>query len=468
MSDFRLPHQEPSRKRFELSAIAARLTSLAEFRKSREAQGGVANLFAIISQIVIQLISVPIMIHAIGLNEYGIWLMLSTIPTYLVLSDLGLVTAATNEMTIRYASKDSQGVLTTFHSISFVIMLVFGVLSFLSIIFVGTISLIGDYWAGDFQLYAWSAVFLTIYASLCIISMLPVAVLRATGHYARGTLMYDVCTFVEAMLILVVATISKNLALAAAAPMIFRALALAVIYRQMRRFQPEIGFGRTSVQMNKVRQLLPAAVSVMAIPAGLAISLQGTSLVIGALIGSVAVATFSAVRTASRMAILLAGVVSRALIPELAAARGRNDTDAEDRYWRINGWSKWLMLVPASVLFGLLGARIVELWTNGAVSPPQSLIWLMSLTIAAHGSWYLNVTLLTASHDHIAVAPFVPITCLFGLAVATLLISPFGLLGAAASLFIVDATLALFVGSRVQLLKRRRKNDPRTTTVADL
>ncbi len=450
-------HQEQNERLRNKSTLLGRSViweKLISLRASRLAQGSAANLFAICSQLLIQLISVPVLAHTLGLETYGIWLILSTIPTYLILSDVGLVTASTNDMAIRHAAGDEKGVVAVFQATSAVVIGLFSTVAVLSVVIVGLTLSVPGIWTAAARPHAWAAALLAGYASLCIISMLPVAALRATGHYARGTLMYDACTLVEALLTLGAAAVTRNLVIAAAAPLVFRALALPVIYWQMTRLQPHMYFAIPQSIGPEVRRLMPAALGVLAIPAGLALSLQGLSLVIGGVLGAAAVAAFVPVRTASRMAILVAGVAGRALIPEISGARGRGDAVAERRYWRINMVVTWGMLLPAGIGFALFGSQLVSIWTGGAVQPSQALVWVMAATIVIHGLWYLSAGLLTASHDHIAIAPHIVVVSALGLVVAWYLVPLLGLVGAALSLLLTDVVLAAVIGWHVHRLRR--------------
>ena len=65
---------------------------------------------------VIQLGSVPLLLHAWGAARYGDWLLLSAIPIYLSLSDLGFGDASGSDMAMRVAANDRAGALRTFQS----------------------------------------------------------------------------------------------------------------------------------------------------------------------------------------------------------------------------------------------------------------------------------------------------------------------------------------------------------------
>ncbi len=65
---------------------------------------------------IIQLGTVPLLLHAWGAAKYGDWLLLSAVPSYLALSDMGFGTASGSDMTMRVAAGDRDGALRTFQS----------------------------------------------------------------------------------------------------------------------------------------------------------------------------------------------------------------------------------------------------------------------------------------------------------------------------------------------------------------
>jgi len=66
--------------------------------KRRIIAGMGANSFGMAITIGIQLISLPLFLHYWNTSTYGVWLMLSAIPAYLSMADVGMVTAAGNRM----------------------------------------------------------------------------------------------------------------------------------------------------------------------------------------------------------------------------------------------------------------------------------------------------------------------------------------------------------------------------------
>src|SRR5438128_6286169 len=85
--------------------------------KSRLFKSIGANAYGQLVSVGIQLISVPIFLHYWGVELYGEWLILSAIPAYLSLSDIGFASVAGNDMTMRMAKGDQHGALEVYQSI---------------------------------------------------------------------------------------------------------------------------------------------------------------------------------------------------------------------------------------------------------------------------------------------------------------------------------------------------------------
>src|ERR1700688_513073 len=93
-----------------------RIDSVRNTVRSRLFRGASATALTPIVTAVIQLAAVPCFLHFWGAAKYGDWLILSAIPSYLTLSDLGFGDASGSDMTMRVAAGDRQGAIETYHS----------------------------------------------------------------------------------------------------------------------------------------------------------------------------------------------------------------------------------------------------------------------------------------------------------------------------------------------------------------
>src|SRR5579862_9582591 len=93
------------------------LAFLARLRNSRVVRGISANVYSQVVQTVLQLLSVPILATHWGLETYGAWLIIFTIPSYLAFADFGFAAAAANDMTHSVARGDRAAAIETFQAV---------------------------------------------------------------------------------------------------------------------------------------------------------------------------------------------------------------------------------------------------------------------------------------------------------------------------------------------------------------
>ena len=73
--------------------------------KDRFINAVIANLFSQGANILIQILSIPLFIKYWGIDIYGDWLILITIPAYLSISDFGFTTISGNLMALEIRGK---------------------------------------------------------------------------------------------------------------------------------------------------------------------------------------------------------------------------------------------------------------------------------------------------------------------------------------------------------------------------
>jgi O-antigen/teichoic acid export membrane protein len=273
---------------------------------------------------IIQLSSVPCLLHFWGAAKYGDWLILFAIPSYLTLSDLGFGDASGSDMTMRVAAGDRQGAIETFQS-SWVL---------LSLVSLFMALLAGDvvwqvHWHNFLKLttlsdrYA-SAVVLVL--GLYILVSQQCGILesgfRCDGNFATGNVGGTVIRVVECAMGTTYGVLTGSLLGAAFVYLISRIIGTIAYGIVLSRKSPWLPIGFRFARLSKVKDLAAPAFGFIALPLANAISIQGLTLVIGSVLGSVAVVQFSTLRTLSRINFQLMTVIAWALWPELSRAFG--------------------------------------------------------------------------------------------------------------------------------------------------
>ena len=144
-----------------------------------------ANSFGMAITIAMQLGSLPLFLHFWNLETYGKWLILSAIPSYLSMADVGMVTAAGNRMTMAMGSSNPFEANQIFQSAQAFMAIVCGVLALI----VNPIVLLAPLpWFENMdQRVALAA--MSLGALVSLFGGLSEAAFKASERYAFGTML---------------------------------------------------------------------------------------------------------------------------------------------------------------------------------------------------------------------------------------------------------------------------------------
>jgi O-antigen/teichoic acid export membrane protein len=409
----------------------------------RVISGTLANTASIGMNALLQLLTVPVLVNAWGAEQFGLWMMLTTIPTYFALTDLGFVQASTSDMTMQVANGDRKKATATFQSS----LLLIGAMCCAAAAVVVSLTQAWSHWVMPLD-YAGLIGLLAVFAALSLFSRMSLCSLLATGHYALGTIVYNCLLLVEGLAGLLTAFLGGGFAEVAQCLLAMRFVNMVTIYCLARHKVEWLQYGIGQASMAEVKRLLKPALAAMTIPLALAINLQGVVLIIGTVLSPAAVAIYTPVRTCSRLLIQVIGVVNRASMPELAKASALSDGQGLGQILRLNGFMVAAVLLPGSVAFAVLGRDFVEFWSAGHIAPDHSFIALLALATFIHGCWYFTSNILLATNSHVPFAKFSLVASIVTLLLVLLLSRVDGLDGAGLAL-LMGETLCMVAVMRI-------------------
>lgn len=424
-------------------------------RKSKLLRNIGANAYGQIITVFIQIISIPLYVHYWGVGLYGEWLILSAIPAYLSLSDIGLATVAANDMTMRVAKGDRQGALNVYQSISIVIVVLAVIVGSIlgGLVFnlpIESILRLGHVHTGQVATILFTLI-LSVFVNMQIGVFL--AGFRAVDLYAHGTMLNNTSRLIEWGVGIFILTLGGGLIAVAVATLITRIFGAFVIWFLLRKHAKWLCLGMQSASIGVVRILLKPAFAFMAFPLGLALSLQGTLLVIGFLLGPVAVALFATYRTLTRVLVQLIAVINHAVWPEISAAYGAGKIDSVLRLYRkSSSITFWASLLSVFML-GLTGEVIINIWTHHVFEQNSVLLILLLTTAFVNVLWQANYVLLMATNTHQNISIAFVVTSAAALIACFILIPIFGINGAGFALLFAEIPMFyLAISSGLSLL----------------
>ena len=401
-----------------------------------------AQVYNQVTTMAVQLALVPLLLHSWGTERYGVWLLLSAIPTYLTLSDFGFTFIAKNEMVMQVAAGQRDAARRTFQS-------VFALLSiaapgFLLIVLAGV-------WSIDVgQLIPLGGVSLSEARSTLALllsnilfyqfSLLVSAGIRCENRAASESIWAASARLGEGVAIGVVALTGGSLFAVAASSIVNRAVFNLIGYLWMRRNTAWLRLGYADAQRTEIWRLLHPALGYMLMPISQALVIQGPVLLLGAA-GPLEVVIFSTSRTLARVGTAVTNMLNNTLVAEYSARAGHDDEAGFARLFRLHLSVSAFAIAVYSAVTLALGHWLIRIFTHGKVTLVEPFFAIMVAAVAAEMLWTAMFTPISAINRHIRVTYWLLGVSVIGVMLCWLLVYHVGLAGAALALLGVHGAM---------------------------
>lgn len=337
----------------------------------------------------LQLAMVPILAAHWGLELYGGWAMLITVPGVLVLSDLGFATAATVRMTMEIARGKLAEARTTMHSATQVVL---GACVVIMITALCAIAVLPDNALMSLPRTSATDVRTAIlclagYGSLVILNGLIFGVFRSNQRYVLASILATLTLVLENGLVIAVVALDHGIAAAALALLAGRILGVLASFGIAASLRTGVLPGLSAVDPQVRHELLSPALAAMAIPLGLALLLQGQVMALGLSAGAAAVPAFIAARTLSRIGLQASQALTQPLMPEFGAATAQDNQRAIVRMFVLVLSTAGLISLFFSLLLAIAGPLIVLVWSGGHIVASRELMAAIALSSLCGGIW---------------------------------------------------------------------------------
>ena len=225
------------------------------------------------------------------------------------------------------------------------------------------------------------------------------------------------------------------------------AVGVLALWVLLRREVPWICSGCCMRAGAAIRRLTNAALSFMSFPLVNALNLQGILVVVGHIMGPVAVVTFNTARTISRSAAQGMNLINNSVWPEMSAAFGLGDMNLARKLHRRACQFSLVLCLSITVAITLFGNWIWKIWTVGKIPTDPVLLYIFLAQMLVSAFWFTSLVVPMAINKHQAVARIMLAATLLALALAWELmrVPALGLRGAALALTIGDLITALYV-----------------------
>jgi O-antigen/teichoic acid export membrane protein len=374
-----------------------------------------------------QVVSVPLLITHWGINIYGEWLLLSAIPVYLVMCDLGVERSSANEMVMACTNGDRKKAVALFQSASVFILAI--AISVMLIIVLVVLNF-------DFR-KIFNISQITQYDSSIIILSLSVVVLlnqqegliaaafRCEGKYAYGIFLLNIVRVAESMGVIAMVLIggsAKNVAIIMA---IVHIVGIFFLRISLKKVSPWINYGKKYISIGILKEITKPSLGFALIPLAGVMSIQGISIIIGSILGPVVLATYSVVRTYARSGYIIIGLLVNSTIPEITTAY------AEKKYYLVKDINKKLNFICLSILLVInllllsFGPEIIHLWTKGNINIDRYYLGLILIAIQINYISFIGQSVLSGMNKNLEIGFFYLILSILNMISAYIIVQYF-------------------------------------------
>jgi O-antigen/teichoic acid export membrane protein len=410
-------------------------------------RGAVAQGCSQVVRIFLHFVEVPLFLHFWGIQLYGEWLILTALPAYLTLSDVGFANAARRDMAMLVACGDRQGALGVFQSIGLVIALLsiaiflasLGLIVLLPFDKLFHLKLIDPATIGVLL------VILCLYVLFSLQSGVIYSGFYCEGFYGFGTFLGTLIRLLEFALLVIALVLGGTPIEAALALLIGRFLGFTGVTFMLKRTVSWVRYGVSYASWSIVKRLTRPAFASMAFPMGNALNSQGIRLVIGATLGPAAIAIFATLRTLSRATVQAFGSISLIVEPELGRAFGRGDRDLFRRLFRrACQLTLWVAGLGCLTLW-LVRDQLVQVWTAGKIPMDDTVFALLLLIGLLNSCWFTAMKVANATNRHGKIAVVYSLAYSMSVLAAYIIAPIYGLSGVCAVLLVTEVALAAYV-----------------------
>jgi O-antigen/teichoic acid export membrane protein len=405
-------------------------------------------------QMALQFLGVPLMISIWGLSDYGVWLILSAVPGYLVMADFGITTAASNEMIIAVTRGDRARAVSVYQAMRVFVLLVTVGLFLLAVM---AVVFRGEQWFAFAERSTGGHPGI-VFLALCGYGLVGVAngsinaAFRAADRVAFCGMMFQTIFLVESSMQLIAIALGGGLLTAALVVLSIRVvgslIALALLACEARW----LSRARWQSSFGELRALLKPGMASMVVPVANATAMQGSVVALSSVVGSAHIPIFTTTRTLTRFPLQFAMIISTASLQRFTVAHASEDETHKARLALLNIAFTAAMLVPAVIGLLLFGQWFLHVWTRGAVNAPLSLVAVFGVSMLANAGWNVLANFLYALNKQASFTYYYVVGAFLTVGLGYILALQLGVMGMALGSLALDVLMLLLLIQRTRSL----------------
>jgi O-antigen/teichoic acid export membrane protein len=403
-----------------------------------------AGLLVKLATLLSQLLLVPIFLKTLGVQTYGEWLIITAIPNYLLLSDLGLTVTITNEICRLNTLNDTEKANALFKSTNSLLLLIGTILIFSFLVFAFFFN-IADLLKLKFINEIQTEAIILIYLINIVCTLLfnfNLGQFKAENKFYKYEFFNSILFYADFLITAAILILKLELYFIPLALIVNRVIMFFIVKKNLSRFEHySYGF---SGKLGLAKKMIPTSLSYTMFTLGYAFFLQGNTFLIGIKLGSSQVVVFNTVRTLVNSIKAFVGILYLPTMPEFTILITKGQVkEALLKLKRI------IVIVFAGAIFLASGVYlfqhlIFKVWVGSKFNYSQVFLITMLVSIIFQTLWNAESMVPMSVNRNKQLALF-PILGLVNLVIQYFILNTYGLTGASVALLLMDITLFIYL-----------------------
>lgn len=394
--------------------------------------------------IISQLLIIPIYISELGQEVYGEWIMITVIPNYLILSDLGLTTTVSNQISYYNVLKNYGKMIGLFKSTNFLIIIIgLTILLFfvISLYYIDYHSLLNIYII-DREKVSLILLFFIINIVATLLLNFNLSYFRSIDKYYMNQKYVFVSYCIDLIITLIVLKTSKNLILI---PVLFTFskifLLFVTIFKLSKYENYEYGFSKN---IREVKKILPSSLSYSLYSIGFGLILQGNTFIVGKVLGTNSVVIFNTVRTLVNTMRSFMSIIYLPKMPKYNILLSSERISEAKVVFKKNLQQVIILTLLSGLFITLFYKTLLYYWIHKELVITKTFIFLMIFGAVLHTIWNA-VSMVTLSINKTFQLLLFPAMGVVSILIQYFYLNTFGLELASFFLLIIDLIMLVTV-----------------------
>jgi len=347
-------------------------------------------------------ILVPLFLRHWSATLYGEYLALFAAVSYLSSLDVGVQQASVNRLTQAYAKGDLNQYRTVQHTATAFYIALATTITVIMMALAWLLPL--PNWIGLKQTDPSTARIVIMLLATYVMWSLPVrlvtATYQSTGNLARTQWIGNLQQIIIVIFSAAVLTLGKGMLSIACLQVLTIGIIASFVLFDLRRRSPALFPGIADARVSALKDLARPSLLFALLLIGNLIAFQGSTLIVSAVMGGLAVAVLSISKAMIDLIRQVLYSITLALCPDLARleALGKYDELRKIHRLTLAATAAITLALAASVWYA--GPQIITVWTRGRIEPDVILLRLFLILLVFQTPWAASSTIGTATNRH--------------------------------------------------------------------